>query len=70
MDWRTHKQSTSEQRVMAKAKAAPRAKKVEVDTALAILAGAMPVNSSDDQERFLLSKGQLEAIREALGDSE
>ena len=55
---------------MAKAKAAPKAKKIEVDTALAILAGAMPVNSSDDQERFLLSKGQLEAIREALGDSE
>jgi len=55
---------------MAKAKAAPKAKKIEVDTALAILAGAIAVNSSDDQERFLLSKGQMDAIREALGGSE
>ena len=55
---------------MAKAKAAPKAKKVEVDTALAILAGAVAVNSSDDQERYLLSKGQLVAIREALGATE
>ena len=47
-----------------KTKAAPKAKKIEVDIALAIL---MPVNSSDDQERYLLSKGQIDAIREALG---
>jgi hypothetical protein len=55
---------------MTKAKVAPKAKKIEVDTALAILASAVAVNSSDDQERFLLSKGQLEAIREALGATE
>ena len=54
----------------AKAKAAPKTKKIEVDTALAILAGAIAVNSSDDQERFLLSKGQMDAIRDALGDTE
>lgn len=50
-----------------KTKAAPKAKKIEVDIALAILSGAMPVSSSDDQERYLLSKGQIDAIREALG---